>query len=357
MLNAEFSKQLEGFSLEISLSTEAAQTHVLVGESGAGKTTLLNILAGLLHPDSGRIQLNGRLLFDDQQRIQVPAMERPIAYVFQDYALFPHLSVYENVAFGLRAQRVADSRVRSETQAMLEQLGIDDLASRRPSRLSGGQQQRVALARALILKPQLLLLDEPLSALDLHTRRQVRAELRSILAKLPCATLFVTHSPFEAMVFGDRMAVVEQGRIVQVGGREELLRQPRSRYVAELIGVNWFQGKIISRDSSGLAAIETRDGILHAVGEDVREESYIAVDPREITLHTSRPTGTAQNVFEGQILELLPEPPQGERVRVVLKTHPPLVAEITAHSVQSLGLREGSSVFASFKATAARTYP
>lgn len=356
MLNAEFSKKIGNFQLEVSLAAEAGSTLVLVGESGAGKTTILNILAGLLCPDRGRISLGNIALFDKGHGVATSAHERPIGYVFQDYVLFPHLSVFENVAFGLRAQGIRDAQVRRTTGEMLEQLGIEKLSARKPHGLSGGQQQRVALARALVLKPKLLLLDEPLSALDLQTRREVRTELRRILSNLPCITLFVTHNPFEAMVFGNQLAVVEKGRIAQLGGRDELLRRPRTRYVAELMGVNLFQGRVASCAPDGLAEVQTRNGTVHAINDGIHDETFIAVDPREITLHTSRPTGTAQNVFEGKILELVPEPPLGERVRVVLDTHPPLVAEITAHSVHVLGLGEGMRIYASFKATAARSY-
>ncbi len=356
MLIAEFSKQLIPFQVDVSLTAKAGSTFVLVGESGAGKTTILNVLSGLLLPDRGRIQLEDLDLFDSERGTAMPANERPIGYVFQDYVLFPHLSVFENVAFGLRAQGLAETQVRRQTHEMLNQLGIEDLVSRKPDRLSGGQRQRVALARALVLKPRLLLLDEPLSAIDLQTRREVRTELRRILANLPCITLLVTHSPFEAMVFGNQVGVVDQGKLIQVGDREELLRRPRSRYVAEIMGVNLFQGRVSSRDATGLAEVQTPTGVVHTISEDIRDETFMTVDPREITLHLLQPSGTAQNVFAGPILELVPEPPQGERVRVVLGTHPPLVAEITAHSVHTLGLQEGMSVFASFKATAAKCY-
>ena len=356
MLIAEFSKQLVSVRVEVSLKAEPRSTFVLVGESGAGKTSILNVLAGLLQPDRGRIKLEDLDLFDSERGIAMPANERPIGYVFQDYVLFPHLTVFENVAFGLRAQGRGETQVRRETHGVLEQLGIDDLAARKPRRLSGGQRQRVALARSLVLKPRLLLLDEPLSAIDLQTRREVRTELRRTLADLPCITLFVTHSPFEALVFGSQVGVVDHGRLIQVGDRNELLRRPRSRYVAEIMGVNLFQGRVSSRDATNLAEIQTPNGIVHTISEEVSEETFVTVDPREITLHTALPSGTAQNVFAGPILEMVPEPPQGERVRVVLGTHPPLVAEITAHSVDALGLREGMSIFASFKATAAKCY-
>ena len=356
MLDAEFAKHLETFDLAVRLTAEAGRTLVLVGESGAGKSTILNILAGLIHPDRGTIRLDGGTYFASDQGIAVPPASRDVGYVFQEYALFPHLTVAENIGFGLRAQGQPRAAVGARVAAILDQLGLRALAARRPSGLSGGQQQRVALARALVLQPRLLLLDEPLSALDLQTRREVRTELRRLLAALPCITVLVTHNPLEAVIFGDAIAVVEGGRIVQVGTREDLLRTPRSRYVAELMGLNLFRGRVASRDPSGLAEIHTDDGALRIVDSGTPGEVFVAVDPREITLHATAPTGTAQNVFYGAIVQVVPEPPLGERVRVTLATRPPLVAEVTAHAVRTLGLREGISVYASFKATAATGY-
>jgi molybdate transport system ATP-binding protein len=229
------------------------------------------------------------------------------------------------------------------------------LAAERPPRLSGGQQQRVALARALVLEPKLALLDEPLSALDLQTRRQIRAELRRLIAGFGGATIFVTHSPFEAMAFGDRIAVIERGKLVQLGGRDDLLRHPRSQYVAELMGVNFFRGTVAA-SADGIAEVRTAEGSLHVVEAGSGEEIFVAVDPRSITLHAEPPRGTAQNVFEGTIAEIVPEPPFGERVRVILHSRPPLVAEVTAHAVESMRLHAGLRVFASFKAVSARAY-
>ena len=357
MLSADLTKRLGTFQLDASLEAEAGSTLVLVGESGAGKSTILNLLAGLLAPDRGRITLDGTTYFDGERRIDVPVYARPIAYVFQEYALFPHLSVFENAAFGLRAQGgVPDRVIRQRVSRTLERLGIAELAPRRPRSLSGGQQQRLALARALVLEPKLLLLDEPLAALDLQTRREVRTELRRILTELPCVTLFVTHSPLEALAFGSRIAVIEDGRIVQRGTRDDLLRHPRTGYVAELMGVNFFQGRLVSRDANGMATVETAGGRLHIVDPGDTDDLLIAVNPREITLHLDRPEATARNVFHAPISELAPEPPFGERVRVVLDARPPLVAEITAEAVRALGLREGTQVYASFKATGMRVY-
>ena len=355
MLRADVVKVLGDFRLEADLRLDAGETLVLVGESGAGKTTLLNLLAGLADPDSGRIEIGGRTYFDSAGAVSVPACERNVGYVFQDYALFPHLSVADNVAFGLRAQGRSRRDVQRPVAATLERLGIGALATARPASLSGGQQQRVALARALVLEAELLLLDEPLAALDLQTRREIRIELSDIVAAAPGVTVFVTHSPFEAMAFGERIAVVENGRVVQLGSRDDLLRHPRTRYVAELMGLNFFHGTVVSA-KDGVAEVRTAHGALHVVDVGAGEEVFVAVDPRSITLHTEAPRATAQNLFAGVISEMVPEPPFGESVRVILASEPPLVAEITEHAARTMALQPGMRVYASFKAFAARAY-
>jgi len=368
MLDARLVSRQGEFRLDLSLAVAAASTMVVVGESGSGKTTLLRILAGLGRPADGRIELDGSVYFDSSRRIDVPAPRREIGYVAQDYALFPHLTAADNIAFGLRAQGLGRNAVRTRVARALERFGIEDFAGRPPSQLSGGQQQRVALARALVLEPRLLLLDEPLSALDLKTRQSVRAGLRRILAELPCVTIYVTHSPMEALLFGDQISVMEAGRIAQEGTRDDLLRHPRSGYVAEFMGVNLFRGRVGARAAGGLVEIRTAGGSLHvapfawdalettATTALENDEVFVAVNPNVITLFTSAPAGSAQNTFCGPITEIVPEPPSGERLRVVLATVPPLVAEVTRSAVDSLGLRVGLSVFAAFKATGATTY-
>jgi molybdate transport system ATP-binding protein len=356
MLDARLDKRLGGFRLNAAVAVESGATLALVGESGSGKTTLLRLLAGLTRPDAGRIRLGPTTWFDDATRTEVPPWRRALGWVPQDYALFPHLTVARNVGFGLRAARLADGEVRRRVKAALERFGIGDLAARRPGELSGGQQQRVALARALVLEPELLLLDEPLAALDLQTRRAVRGELRRLLAGLPCTTVFVTHSPVEAIVFGDRIAVLEDGRIAQAGAGEELLRHPRSPYVAELMGLNLFRGRVVSRER-GMARVETPGGeAVTVVDPGGRDELFLAIHPREVTLHRVAPAGSAQNLLHGRIREIVPEPPFGERLRVVLDSRPPIVAEVSTAAVGAMGLAPGLEVVAAFKATGVTTY-
>jgi molybdate transport system ATP-binding protein len=343
------------FELDLAFEARAGATTVIVGESGAGKTSVLRVAAGLDRPDTGTVVLDGEVYSDTAAGVHLPPWRRNVGYVSQDYALFPHLTVAENVAFGLRAARVRRGEVGPQVARVLERTGIAALARRKPATLSGGQQQRVALARALVLDPRLLLLDEPLAALDLQTRRQVRGELRRLLHELGTTTLYVTHSPLEALLFGDQIVVLEDGRISQTGDRDDLLRHPRSRYVAELVGTNFFSGRTAVA-AGAHATMRTADGDLVISSAEDQADLFVTVDPRDITLHTHRPEGSAQNVFAGPILELAPEPPGGERVRVVLGTRPPLVAEVTRDAVESLHLTEGITVHASFKATGIRAY-
>jgi molybdate transport system ATP-binding protein len=339
------------------LEALSGETLVLVGESGSGKTTALRVLAGLLLPEEGKIELDGEVYLDRERGVFVPPEKRSLGYVAQDYALFPHLSALENVAFGLRASGIGAAAARKRAGAMLERLDIGDLAGRRPSKISGGQRQRVALARALVMEPRLLLLDEPLAALDLATRREVRMELAKLFAALPCISVYVTHSPAEALVFGDLVAVMEKGVVRQMGTRDDLLRHPRSVYVAEFLGLNLFKGKVRAHADDGLAIIAVDGADLYLVQPaEVGETIHIVVDPREVVVSTEPPLGSARNVFVGPVEEVVPEPPAGERVRVSIGSKPPMVAEITRGSALVMKLEPGRMAYASFKATGARVF-
>jgi molybdate transport system ATP-binding protein len=351
MLDVAVSKRLGGFHLDVALTAPAGSTLVVVGESGSGKTTLLRLLAGLARPDSGRIMLGGRSWFDASSGTDVPAWQRAVGFVPQDYALFPHLTVAENVAFGLQAQGMSAADAASRVAQSLDRLGVASFAASRPSELSGGQQQRVALARALVLEPELLLLDEPLSALDLRTRQVIRTELRRILETLPCVTVYVTHAPSEALVLGDQIAVLENGRVTQLGGRDEFLRRPRSSYVAAFLGINLFRGRIVERLLAGLVRVATEQGELLCVapsGDDA--EVVLTIAPSLIALHRVCPEGRSMNIVRGTVTESMPGGPAGERVRVTLDGEPPLVAEIGRSDWERLALREGEVVWASFEA-------
>jgi molybdate transport system ATP-binding protein len=383
MLCVILDTSIDDFCLKVSFSAEIGKTTILLGESGAGKSTVLHHIAGLSHPQRGHISLDGVVYFDRDQRLVVPPQERPFGYVFQDYVLFPHLNVFENVAFGLRAQHLPRALIAQRVGEALEQVHLVGFDRRLPSQLSGGQQQRVAIARALALRPQLLLLDEPLAALDVHTRREVRQQLYHLLAEIRLTTVMVTHHYLEALLFGHSILVLDYGRIIQQGHPRTLLQQPRSSYVAELVGTNFFHGRIVRRETSALCTVQLTGQqeqsleIQATVGEQeqaeprlaVGEEAFVVVDPRSITLHTVAPDlhTSARNSFRGNIVHMLqmgatPDTSASAddgRVRVSILLEPsmyPLTAEITSVSATQMGLSGGQPIYATFKATAARAY-
>ena len=344
--------------LRIHVDFEAmeGETIALLGPNGAGKSTVVACLAGILDADDGWISLDRQILTDARSGRCVPPEERPIGVVFQGSLLFPHLSAIENAAFPLRARGVDKTAAREGARALLDRLGFPAARSHaRPKDLSGGETQRVALARALIHEPRLLLMDEPTSSLDVRTRAEIRPLIRSILNGFPGVRVLVTHDPVEAMTLADRIVVLEDGRMTQVGTPDELRRAPRTPFVADLVGVNLFAGRLEPLDEgAGAGTVVTADGAGRLVvpwPDDLpREpvEGVLAVlRPADVVLHVSEPEGSARNVFHGSIVEISVE---GERARVRLSSSPPIVAEITRGSVQRLDLHEGGTVWASFKA-------
>src|SRR5919199_4165745 len=255
-LRAEFEARRGLLDLTMNLEGGPGATIALLGPNGAGKTTVLRCLAGLLPITSGRIEIGDRVVDDNSGHVRPE--ERPVGMVFQDYLLFPHLSVLENVAFGLRARGANRTQARARAMLLLERFELSDRAQERPTALSGGQAQRVALARALATSPQLLLLDEPLSALDARTRLTVRAELRRHLAAFPGSTVLVSHDPVDAMALADRVVVVEEGRVVQAGTPAEVAGRPRTDYVARLVGLSLLpgtgEGTTVRLDGGGAVA-------------------------------------------------------------------------------------------------------
>lgn len=354
MLSVAVTKRLRDMTLEVDLRFGAGVT-ALVGPSGAGKTTLLRLVAGLARPDAGVIRLGETLLDDAARRYHLAPGRRGISLVFQDYALFPHLSAAENVAYGLRARRVPGRERRRRVESMLERLGLAALAGELPARLSGGQRQRVALARALVLEPRALLLDEPLAALDVQTRTAVRHELRAMLADLPIPTLLVTHDYGDALVFRERIVIMDGGHVVQDGAHEALLAHPRSRFVADFTGVNYYSGVLEAHDPERVGRVLLDGGVeVYALAEEVPPGTVgVSLRPWEVILSAAPPSGSARNVLAGRVREVLA---LGGRVRVALAAGPEgalsLVAEITPEARESLGCHEGQTLYASFKATA-----
>ncbi len=338
--------RLGSFHLSLDLRIEKDETVAVLGPNGAGKTTLLRALVGLTPLDAGRVVLDGETLADATAGIHVPPERRRIGVVFQDHVLFPHLSALENVAFGLRCRGTRRSTARRQAGAWLDRVGLSDQAGARADQLSGGQAQRVALARALASEPRLLLLDEPLSALDATTRPAIRRDLRRHLDDYDGMCLVVTHDPLEAMALADRLLVLEAGRVVQSGTKEELISRPRSSYVADLVGVNLFSGQ--ARRTG--VRIEDLDLVVPGAGQG---EVLVVVHPRAVALHRSRPDGTPRNVWRGTVDVVDPE---GERARVRVVGPLTVVAEVTAAAVTDLDLGPGAPVWVAVKATDVQVY-
>jgi molybdate transport system ATP-binding protein len=335
-------------SLPLDVEIEVADGEVLavLGPNGAGKSTLLRVLAGLLPPDSGSVVLDRTTVWDDDAA-HAPAHRRALGMVFQDHLLFPHLSVTDNVAFGLRTRGVRKADARRTADAWLSRVGLNGLGGRRPAQLSGGQAQRAALARALVGDPRVLLLDEPLSSLDARTRLTVRAELRRHLAAFAGSTVLVTHDPVDAMALADRVVVVEDGRIVQAGAPAEISRHPRTDYVARLVGLSLLpgtgEGRSVRLDGGGVVA----------VAEEASGPVFAAVRPESVALYLSRPDGSPRNVWPATLVGATPH---GSTVRCELDGEVPLVADVTETAFAELDLAPGARVWATVKASEVAVY-
>ena len=333
-LDLDFALPLRPFRLELAL-TVGRETVALVGPSGAGKTSILRAVAGLARPERGRIALDGRVLFDAAAKIDRPPEERRVGYVFQEYALFPHMTVKQNVAYA-GGERAAET---------IDRLGITALAQAYPGELSGGERQRVGLARALARDPGVLLLDEPMSALDTHTRSSVRAELKRTLDHLDLPVLLVTHDFQDAAVLADRVGVLVDGRLLQVGSPGELIAAPTDAFVASFTGANILVG-IARRAAGGLTEVTLEDGSTLYSVDEAEGPASVAVYPWEISIAREPPDDSSLNHVRRPITSLVRV---GNRARVQVG---PLVGEVTTASVERLGLREGDTVVASFKAAA-----
>ena len=335
-------------SLAVDLAVEVADGEVLavLGPNGAGKSTLLRVLAGLLRPDDGRVVVDGSHVWDAGDR-HLPPHRRSLGMVFQDALLFPHLSLTENVAFGPRSRGTSRAAARAAAGAWLDRVGLDGLGDRRPGQLSGGQAQRAALARALAGDPRVLLLDEPLSALDARTRLTVRAELRRHLADYAGSTVLVTHDPVDAMALAGRVVVVEDGRIVQEGPPAEVARRPRTDYVARLVGLSLLPG------TGRGTTVHLDDGGTVTVADEVSGAVFVAVRPESVALYLSRPDGSPRNVWPARLAGATPH---GATVRCELAGEVPLVADVTATAFAELGLAPGAQVWATVKASEVTVY-
>jgi len=350
VLRLEAGTKLAGFDLDLELTVPAGSCLALAGPSGAGKTTVLRILAGLLRPDRGRVSCGGDRWLDTAAGIDLPPERRRVGYVFQDYALFPHLTAWRNVAYGLNSVPRAERRRRAHE--LLERFGVAHLGDVRPGTLSGGERQRVALARALAPAPRALLLDEPLSALDARTRAHATRELGAVLAEADVPAIIVTHDFTEAAVLGDEVGIVDAGRLVQRGPAAELAATPASAFVADFTGAVVLTGTARA-GADGLTHVEL-DGGGEIASSDARTGAVaVTVYPWEIALGPAgaERTGSAQNRLDARVVSVTTI---GNRARIGLTAGQPLSAEVTPAAVEALGLRAGARVTATWKATATR---
>jgi len=342
-LAASIGLQLGALDLQVELELAPGEVVALLGPNGAGKSTVLRCLAGLVALDGGTIELDGTVLDDPAGDVFVEPEQRPIGFVFQDYVLFDHLSVLENVAYGLRARGVAKSTAREQAGQWLDRMGLGDFGTERPAALSGGQAQRVALARALATNPRLLLLDEPLAALDVGTRAAVRRDLRQHLGTFDGMRLIVTHDPVDAHALADRVIVLEAGRVVQSGTLAEVTAHPRTRYVADLVGANLVSGDVVD------GVLTTPTGAQVVIADAPDGPTLATIRPHSVVLGRGEAPGTsARNAWAGSIVDI---DRLGERVRVVIDGELPLTAEITASALVELRLELGDRVHATVKAT------
>jgi molybdate transport system ATP-binding protein len=346
-LDARVARHLGDLDLDVALAAPGGSVVAVLGPNGAGKTTLVRTLAGLLAVDSGHVVLDGVTLDDPATGVFVQPESRRVGVVFQDHLLFPHLSAAENVAFGARQRGESRTSARATAIGWLDRVGLADRADSKPAALSGGQAQRVALARALATDPRLLLLDEPLAALDAGTRPEMRQELRRHLVAFAGVAVLVTHDPIDALTLADEVVVLERGRVTQAGGLDEVTQRPRTPYVADLIGTNLLRGQATGTEVRvGEASLQT--------AEPHHGEVLLTVAPSAVSLHRHPPEGSPRNRWAATVTHV---EPLGDRVRVHLRGAVPLTAEVTRGAVQDLALHDGSDVWAAVKATEIRVYP
>lgn len=345
-LDAHIVVRRSGFDLDVELVAPQGKTVALLGPNGTGKSTIVSAIAGLTDPAEVRstIRLNNRLLDDAATGFRLPADSRRVGVVFQDHLLFEHLDVLDNIAFGPSNNGLRRRQARAAAGRWVAELGLDDLAHRRPSELSGGQAQRVAIARTLAADPQVLLFDEPLAALDVGSRIELRRVLRRHLDDFAGPRLLITHDPTDAFVLADILVVIEGGRVSQIGSPDDVRRHPRTRYVAALAGTNLFAGTT----NEGAVRLHEHDVTLTAADTTLHGEVLATVSPTAISLHAARPEGSQRNTWNS-VIELIE--PLGDTVRVTLGSPLPVSIDVTPNAVTALGLETGTNVWAAIKAT------
>jgi molybdate transport system ATP-binding protein len=332
-------------NVDVALTAEPGEVIAILGPNGAGKSTILRCLAGLLPLEDGHVQLDGVDLDRPSADVFVPPEHRSIGFVFQNYLLFPSMTALENVAFGLRARGMSARLARAQAAEWIARVGLTDHAAHLPSALSGGQAQRIALARAMATEPRLLLLDEPLAALDAGTRSEVRRDLRHHLRNVQGVRILVTHDPLDAYALADRVVVLQEGNVVQHGTLTDVTARPKSRYVADLVGVNLVKG-VACR-----GVMTTPSGAVVQTGDDVDGAAFALIQPSSIALYRLPPDGSPRNVWAMTVTDI-----DHRSHRVRLDGPIPLIAEVTRAALDALGLQPGDHLWASVKASEVTVY-
>jgi len=347
VLRVEVRTSLGALDLDVALEVAAGECLAIAGPSGAGKTSVLRVAAGLLRPEHGLVEAGEETWLDTRRGVDLPPEGRRCGYVFQEYALFPHLTAWQNVAYPLRG-----SSRRERALALLDRFSMSGLADERPGTLSGGERQRVAVARALAREPDILLLDEPLSALDARTRAGAVRELGAVLRDTNVPALLVTHDFSEAAALGDRVGIIDAGRVLQLGTPSELAAEPRSAFVADFTGAVVLTGTARA-GPDGLTHVEVDGGGAVTSTDSAEGPVAVSVYPWEIAIESAgeAPHGSTQNRLTADVLSVTVV---GNRVRLGLAGPQPLAAEITRPSAEGLGLKPGVRVVASWKAAATR---
>lgn len=353
MLESSFKSVLRDFTLDVGeLNVGDGKTLALIGENGAGKSTVLKILSGLIRPASGRIVLNGRVLCDIEQGVFVAPEDRNIGYMFQNYALFPHMTVAANIAYGLKARKMPQEEIDKRVRELCERMGIDGIMNERVTRLSGGQRQRTALARAIAPRPGLLLLDEPLAALDVRTQEQMRRELASVIRTegIPC--IIVTHSIVDALAVADSMAVIDNGKIVAAGSPEEVIHNPSHGFVSSFAeNLNLFRGEVLV-ENGGTVCVDIAGVKVRAV-TTLSGTVSVGIRPEELIISREKFQSSAANAFRGRITSI---EDNGSYAYVYADIGITLAAAITRQSISRLDLKVGDEVTVTFKATAVQVF-
>jgi molybdate/tungstate transport system ATP-binding protein len=331
---------------DVSLEINDNEYFIFLGPSGSGKTMLLELIAGMWSPDSGKIWM------DNEDMTRFPPEKRGVGFVYQNYMLFPHKTVFENIAFGLNIRRVKKEEVKIKVEEIMNLFGISELSNRLPRTLSGGEQQRTALARALIIRPKVLLMDEPLSALDRITREDLIKEFKKIHKEFDITIIHVTHNFDEALQLADRVAIIKKGTISQIGTTDDVFRHPKDEFVADFVGSENILKGIASDGKDSLTTVNTGKIIIESI-EEKTGTVHATIRPEDITLSTRMITTSARNEFKGKITEIYD---LGQVIKLSVDVGELLVLVLTRQSFLDLKLNIGKEVYVSFKATAVNLF-